>query len=385
MKIVLNHSSNEESNLYLRGLYANIRKVFGKCAWHFNPYKRGEHQLIKIGSIDLGKEYPTQVLSIKYAQKGVIKELYISNISEPNNEELEQKLYEIASTVSIDAVEDFVVSTELDTIKVPAANCSTELFSLITDGNGKNVLFVKVSAFDSSDAAVLAGKFINRICDFLSISFNTYVKSTNLMLCKELPIIENDPVFCGELDWIDDNPCVNGKLTLAQYQVQMIDDILQELVKPTFVNACSHFNNAADLLKNYSLKNGSLVDTATVLYVSALEVCATLFPYDNASCAECSQKVFSIRRRVLELVRRYHPEHLIKFFDKYYQERSKYLHAGSFSSSSNYYGVKIPQLDPNSESGCHMQTSDFPMNLRDFTSFIFRQVSQDRELTNNSI
>ncbi|TON61786.1 hypothetical protein, partial [Vibrio parahaemolyticus] len=85
------------------------------------------------------------------------------------------------------------------------ANCSTELFALVTDGNGKNVLYVKVSAFDSSDAAVLAGKFINRICDFLSISFNTYVKSTNLMLCKELPIIENDPVFCGELDWIDDN------------------------------------------------------------------------------------------------------------------------------------------------------------------------------------
>ncbi|WP_219623432.1 hypothetical protein, partial [Vibrio parahaemolyticus] len=107
-----------------------------------------------------------------------------------------------------------------------------------------------------------------------------------------------------------------------------------------------------------------------------------LFPYDNASCAECSQKVFSIRRRVLELVRRYHPDHLVKFFDKYYQDRSKYLHAGSFSSSSNYYGVTIPQLDPNSESGCHMQTSVFPMNLRDFTSFIFRQVSQDRELTN---
>ncbi|ELA7385320.1 hypothetical protein Q9F31_000355 [Vibrio alginolyticus] len=383
MKIILNHSSNEESNLYLRCLYANLRRVFGKCAWFFNPSKHGESQSIRVGSIDLGKSYPTQTLSIKYAQKGVIKELELSNTFEPNDKGFDQELYEIASTVVVTDVEDFVVFAILDTIDVPMANYCSDYFSLTCDENGKNLLSVKVSAFDDPDAAVLAGKFINRICDFLSVSLNTYVRAANLTICKNLPYVTNDELFSGSLDWIDDHPCVSEKLTLAKYQVLIIDDILQERIKLTFLNACSHFNNAANLLKSYSTQDVNLIDTAAVLYVSALEVCSSIFPYDNTTCSECSQKVFSIRRRVLELVKIYYPEHLVKFIDKYYQERSKYLHAGSFSSSGNYYGLSIPQLDPNSESGCHMQVSVLPLNLRDFTSFIFRKISQDRELINN--
>ncbi|TOF14847.1 hypothetical protein CGJ28_26535, partial [Vibrio parahaemolyticus] len=66
----------------------------------------------------------------------------------------------------------------------------------------------------------------------------------------------------------------NGLITLANYQKLIINQMLQGNIKSQFVSGAAHFNNAAYLLRDYSLSKGAITDTAIVLYVSALEACA---------------------------------------------------------------------------------------------------------------
>ncbi|WP_177428092.1 hypothetical protein, partial [Candidatus Venteria ishoeyi] len=244
MRIVLNHISNEESNVYLRCLYVNLRKAYGKCAWFFSPSKHGASQSIRVGSIDIGQDHPTQDLIIRYHRKGVIKELSLNNLFTPNSKMLDEKLYEIASNLDVTRLTSFSISATLETINLPFSNVCTDRFSLSSDSDGKNQLSINVSAFDAQDAGVLAGQLINQICDFLSICLNTYVKASDTTVSRTMPSVEDGELYVGDLSWIDDHPVVSGKLALAEYQVQLFQDLIAGKVKAAFINACSHFNNA---------------------------------------------------------------------------------------------------------------------------------------------
>lgn len=381
MKIELNHLSNEESNLFLRCFYSRLREYYGKCAWVFMPSKNSANTTIRIGTVDIGIEDHNQDVTIKYSKKGVIKELFMNNPFSPNTKELDDELYEVATSLDTTKLTKYSVSSIIETPYSSIANINTDGFYIFPDSDSRTRIAITVPAFDPDDAAYLSGGLINEVCNFLSICLNTYVKSGQIFIGYDLYVDVQNELYSGDEDWIDDHPMVNGSMALSEDQVSMVIDIIAGNVKPEFLSACAHFNNAVYLLKDHSLNQNFLVDAAAVLYISSLEVCSSLFKYDSSSCSECGQVKYSIRKRVLDLVGKYHPEHLKKFIDRYYQGRSKYLHAGSHSSSGNYYGVSIPQLDPSSYSGCHAQASSHPINLRDFTSYIFRKVSKERELT----
>lgn len=381
MKIELNHSSNEESNLFLRCFYSRLREHYGKCAWFFMPSKNSANATIRIGTIDIGIVGHNQDVTIKYSKKGVIKALFMNNSFSPNTKALDDELYEVAASLGETKLTKYFVSSIIETPYTSMANINTDGFYIFPDMDNRTRIAITVSAFDQDDAAYLYGSLINEVCNFLSICLNTYVKPGQIFIGRDLHVAVQNELYSGDEDWIDGHPMVNGSMALSEDQVSMVIDIIASNVRPEFLSACAHFNNAVYLLKDHSLNQNFLVDAATVLYVSSLEVCSSLFNYDRTSCIKCGQVKHSIRKRVLDLVGKYHPEHHKKFIDKYYQGRSKYLHAGSHSSSGNYSGVSIPQLDPNSDSGCHVQASSHPINLRDFTSYIFRKVSKERELT----
>jgi hypothetical protein len=108
--------------------------------------------------------------------------------------------------------------------------------------------------------------------------------------------------------------------------------------------------------------------------VSTLETVAATFPFEKKVCVTCSQPVFSISKRVEALVKNYLGDFVAQTIKRHYNSRSKFVHEGTLNSKYNYSGVSIPQLDPSTSSGCHIQSSAPDINLREFTSFILRKV-----------
>ena len=45
---------NKESNMFLRALWANLDRKYGKCAWHFQPNRDGKKKIIDLGYMDIG-------------------------------------------------------------------------------------------------------------------------------------------------------------------------------------------------------------------------------------------------------------------------------------------------------------------------------------------
>lgn len=381
MKITLNHDTNIQSNLYLRALYARLRQQYGKCAWQFTPWKDGKDNIIHMGFIDIGLQSTLNVI-VKYEKKGVIKSLSLKGDIDVSVDEKIQMLAENIN--SSNELKEHFVTCKLYSGVSGFANVKGSNYSLVSEDNSITELSIKLYAFDDVDAKVEAGRYIQKISNTLSVFVNNFVKHDSIESTAGLHDIETEPLYTGDLNWIDDHPLQNGKLTLAAYQKNHLDKILTGNIKSSYLRGCAHFNNAVFLLKDYSLNNGTLTDTASVLYVSALEACTELLGSNVSSCSSCGQKIFSIRRRVLDLVKMYHPDHIVKFFDNYYASRSKYLHTGRASSVNSYYGTSIPLLDPNSESGCVQQVTMLPINLRDFISYIFRQLAMNQELTGQS-
>lgn len=336
------------------------------------PYKHGQSKTVHFGFMDINLGSAIE-FSIQYEVKGVIKSLHLEgNVSKSELDSLHGLCLSADSIVSESC---FIISTVLESQLPPFASSIGDEYRLFQNQLGESVLEVQFFAFDPDDAIHLAASKIQQVCDLLSVFTNSYVKMTKLICSNSFTDINQSSDFSGDLDWIDDHPIENGLITLANYQKLIINQMLQGNIKSQFVSGAAHFNNAAYLLRDYSLSKGAITDTAIVLYVSALEAFAMTKEVTKDSCSSCSscgQVKYSIRRRVLDLVDEFLPKHLVKFIDGYYASRSKFLHEGIHSSTNNYFGKSIPQLSPNSDSGCHMPATIMQINLRDYVSYIFR-------------
>jgi len=376
MKISLNHSTNEQSNLYLRALYAKLRKEYGKCVWQFTPWKDGSKNTIHIGFIDIGAEDSLEV-SITYKKNGVINNLTIQgNVTQY----IDDQIHNLAINLKIEEeLSEHIACATILTGLVPFSNINGTNYTITEGESNTSEIAIKIDAFDQSDAIVEANKYLQNICNLLSIFINSFVTIENIRLTKNFSPANISQKYSEDLDWIDGHPIENNKLVLANYQQGLIDNSLKDTIKSSYMKGCAHFNNAAHLFNGYHPNKAG--DTATALYVSALEACSGLFETKTSSCGSCGQRMYSIRQRVLDLVAKHLPSNIVKFVDEHYASRSKYLHAGHCSSSNSYFGTSIPQLDPNSTSGCIQQASPLPINLRDYISYILRQIGADKELT----
>jgi hypothetical protein len=303
-------------------------------------------------------------------EKGVIKSINLDSSLPREQLELLKQLCSGLNQAS--NKECFIISTVLESPLPAFASVVGDGFRIFHRDSGESILQIQVLAFDHHDAAHIAACKMQHVCDLLAVFTNSFVKLTKIMWSKSFAEVSQKVDFTGDLGWVDDHPVENELTTLANYQKSAIDLLLQDKVKSEFINGAAHFNNAAFLLKDYALTNGALTDTATVLYVSALESCAMIKDMVKESCSSCGQVKYSIRRRVLDLVSEFLPKHLVRFIDDYYASRSKFLHEGIMYSKNNYFGTSIPQLSVNSDSGCQVATSVLPINLRDYVSYIFR-------------
>ncbi len=379
MEIFLNHTSTEQSNLFLRALCAKLKKEFGKCAWQFSPHKDGKTNSIFLGYADIGIGEPIEIL-IKYKLKGVIDRLIFQNLK--NDDTLVKHLASIIDYANNTKPSNrYTLTAKIKTTSVMRdennginfANVQGEHFSIYTD-NQKSFIRIEVVALDKDDSIFIGLPRIHSIRDFLTVCTNAKISITPSETLQSIP--EPDPEFKVDEDWIDGMPFYDGKIRLTSIQVQFIDNIAACVAPYTFLKACAHFYNGQ---KSWSLNsiNEHTLEVATVLYVSALEVASELYESPKGTCSKCGQTKYAIRRRVLDLVEAHMGKNSTGLIDDFYQIRSKYLHAGSALSRNNYAGSVIPQLSPESSSGCYPAVAPLPINLMEFVSYILRSVSTE--------
>jgi hypothetical protein len=387
----LNLISNEESNTFLRALWAEFRQSFGKCAWQYSPRKDGENKRVYFGYVDIGIGSKSLSVSISYKQKGVIKEIFFKeNFGEFSHENRRKILNSVdKAQENKNNLETYQFKSIVESDSLAIASYCGFHFKIDIADEVTNILLFEAKGFDEIDATTEAKRILVKILDFLSVCTNATFVIASLDVCVEDRFkSENEDVFNQDFDWIDSQPRIGNYLVLWEKQIKFIDNILQgkfDLNHP-FIRASSHFHSASKLWLQSTIIDNRM-EISNVLYVSALEVATELYPLKNSNCNECGQKKYSIRRQVKEITRLHLNDHIERFIDNYYSTRSKYLHAGILSSDTSYIGASIPQLDPSSASGCRSQISMSPINLSEFVGYILRSVflTQIRELSSDDV
>ncbi|MBD1862713.1 MULTISPECIES: hypothetical protein [Trichocoleus] len=386
VEIALNLTSNQESNAFLRALWAEFRYSFGKCAWQYSPYKDGKKNRIYFGYVDLGLNGAIGI-SISYKRKNIIKKIFLEQNFNRIPPEIEAKLSNAIDKAISESRSPriYYVQTDFESTPMAIGNYSGSHFRLYAIDEKTNRIIYEVKGFDAIDALTEAQKIIPKIFDFLSVCTNSVFTSTSTEIFKNQLNSDIHEVFFEDFDWIDDYPRIEKNLALWEIQRDFLDKILVndiELNHP-FLRSSSHFHSAQKLWLTSSSLVENTIELSSVLYVSALEVATELYPLENSTCKECGQKKYSIRQRVKELTRTHLNEYIERFIDNYYSARSKYLHVGVLSSDSSYIGASIPQLDPASDSGCRIQTSILPINLKEYVSYILRSIFMQKMTTDD--
>jgi len=376
MKIPTNLDTLESSNLFLRALWAEIRQTFGKCAWHCAPHKQGIYNRIFFGQADIGLDY-TLLVSVTYKRKGVVNQIeFEPDTGEKLPKDVQLKLKSAVETAldTYNVPQVFLLRTVFKSHPKQFAFYNGENFVISPETEDFNSISVKVKGFDQVDAETEAQKTLNSLLDFFSVCTNSICS----LALSDVPTCEKDhsteEIYFKDFDWIDDYPILDDRLVFWQCQKDFIDQILLGAVgiDTPLLRACGHFHAAQKLWTNNGID--SSVELAVVLYVSALEVASTVYPFEGTICKECGQDIFSIRRRVKDLTRKHINHHIERFIDEYYSTRSKYLHVGILTSDYNYRGASIPLLDPGSTTGCRTQIAYPPFNLREYVAYILRKV-----------
>ncbi|MGF9741431.1 hypothetical protein ABEX38_29115 [Priestia megaterium] len=404
MEINIGISNIEESNDFLKSLWAEMEKEFEKCGWYFTPHKRNNRIFFGFMSIgDLGE----LSVSISYKEKGTINNLFFELGKErqeiPKNSELISRLKKVVRLARSNQGEFsfFRCSVSIESY-YPIAPYESEYFETqILSKEGTQFTFL-TKAYDQKQVKGISSKKIKQIMDFLSLETNGvfWIGKTSTIE-QEKKLLSND-LFQNE-EFIDGMPIKEDCIVLSREGKQFLEKIIDpnnQLSKDIemFLKACHHFHSARKYdeqeLSNALLINGdsfpeeiekrknnlkiaskmgeSHVELATTLYMSALEV-VTLIGAEKDTCSACGQPKYQIARRVRDLVTEHLGEHLASDFNYYYNLRSKYLHTGLLVEDQEFVGYAIPQLDVDSKSGCREVIGVSLINLREYVGYCLRE------------
>lgn len=424
MIVDLGLNDNKESNLFLRALWANFTKRYGKCAWQYTPYKYGKKQIIFLGYMDIDLPHTFSVY-VHYRKKAVINKLeflfnyndfrFLSNTGDKEiSSEIKQQFLDIINETNNNFKNPNTESLNITISSYfPISNYYSDLFRIEPYGDGLSSVTLSVKSYGSNDANFIFRLKITRLLDILSVLTNLpYSYSNRLTNSKE---IIGDEIFYNDEEFIDGYPIKNENILITKYGKKIIENVLtndddienNNLAK--LLNAAMHFHAGrkfdAQINDLYILNdpektkedgvyriglsprdqrlfnarevNANIQEIATVSYISALEVLSSIvFTSETERCKQCNQLVYSISSKVKDLLFKYFPDYLAKQLHNYYSSRSKFLHEGKLLTGI-YTGTSIPQLDYNHPSGCKVINEIPLINLREYTGYCIREVIKE--------
>ncbi|WP_144466145.1 hypothetical protein [Bacillus sp. FDAARGOS_235] len=400
----------EKSNEFLKSLWAEMKKEFGKCAWQYNPYKIKQENTINFGFMDID----VAVLNVKvtYKQKGSIIKIIFEYPK--GEEELEQssplgrrlkKVVRLARR-NIGRKEEYVAGLEIKSyfplLAYEGKHVTIKAFS--SDFNKNNKIYFPFSAYDENQADGQVFQKMNEILDFLSVETNAPFWEDGTDSYYDYIDIPNNEIY-QDTSFIDGLSLKNEFLSISQTGMRFLDYIVtdngDDKDLALFLSACYHFHTARKYdaqihdfggNKYYSSDDGSMleierckkdkglepgyvlgnsqIEIATTLYLSALEV-ITLIGFEEKKCKECGQDVYQISSRVKGIAKKYFDSYTAEEFTAMYNKRSNYLHRGYMLTDKAPTTSSVPLLDVESESGCIYPENNLQW-LREHTSYILR-------------
>lgn len=412
MEVLLENLNNvEQSNNFLRALWANIRADFGKCAWHYSPYRVTDKKTIVLGSMNYRDEGTIEV-SLRYKKKGNLVAIIFKGSSELDSLSQDLAIMKQLVKKSLRYSEQrkiFHLKTYFDVIRGNISPYSSEVFQLTPVSSNKLRVTVRVFGYDNVDAKSIASHKFKVISEIISVF-------TNFLLIRSKT--ETNESFCGEIsynkyaddvNWVDDKPTFNNLVQLSEKACKLIDLILNtETESPNLkllLSAYRHFYSARSLDafeqdalyfgessqksenitsievhkdERFALPNEILrssTENASVLYMSSLEVASLFEKTKIEKCNKCNQNVYSISARVQDFVKSHsESDWLVTTIKSYYNLRSRHLHQGMELKNDNYLGTSLPALDLDSQSHAKEPYQVSVLNLREWSSFLLRQL-----------
>lgn len=372
----LKFESLDDSNLFLRSLWASLRSKFDDVSWQYTPRRIGSEKKIRFGWVSLGGATLNPIeISIFYGRVGVIQAVQFELLNESPQTEIS-----IKRTLSV-CVEEAIKKRNnpsecFYSIQIePFPNmimsyyrgCKWYCGSL---SNGNIELGVSIKGYDEPDRVQQFHTKIDSLISMLSCL-------TNINFIK-VKASDGEPVFNSENmneyidnnEWLDDFPVEGGYLRISAVSLKFFDNFIRESSKYDEVDRSAKIFQQALLLYYGSPES---YDVSLALLMSALE--SISLPSEKlSSCKECGQTQYKISQRVVDLGTKYLGSNVKKIFKDGYNRRSQYLHAGKSSASQPLVSKVIPQLDARGVEGCAMPKAvNNPKNLMEFTSFVIRR------------
>jgi hypothetical protein len=378
--------SVEDSNLFLRALWAQLRTFFGHLAWQYTPHRDGPHRRIIFGLAQIGGDGPIEV-SIGYGRAGCIRTITFNPFwdSKLSTDRLRDAVTVARDTFSNTRLAMMTSNFPLGIAKISFATYEATNIRLESNKAGFLDVTVGVDGFDQQDLSFQYQFRVGPILDLLTCWTNCLVRrypDANQTATGESEKVPANSIWVEDEEWIDGLPLVRDRVALSTYQLSALQAYVNGELPLTdpLIGAARHFREGLELYETYR-KPGIQAsgDLVRALFMSALEVASLHGAEEAANCSQCGQARHKISARVRELGLKHLGSIGKDLFGEQYQDRSGFLHAGEVSGSYPAQDGSCPQLDPKSETGCAMPTSQLEaFNLREFCSFVLRKETRSR-------
>ncbi|WP_157628401.1 hypothetical protein [Rhizobium leguminosarum] len=378
MEFPLSTKSLEESNNFLRALWAEIRREFGKVGWIYTPRRNGRQNTIHFGFMSLGDDIPGSIdVWVKYGKRDSLKGMHfeIPDKTRSHVGNIEERLASCVSRAknSEAALSQISMSVGIRANpKLTIAHYTAPNLEIIPCHSGFNMLKFSILAHDSVDADVIANQRLPKILDFLSVWTNCSFEFCSLSNVEER-LDSKMNQFWRKSKWLEDFPTHEKYLRLEARTVSSLSEIIEGRITADsrVLQSALHFHQAAKFHRSEDAIHGDLI---TTLLISSLEAASLdLGGGGSSSCQTCGQPVYKISKRVAQLGRTHLGEYVEAFLKDKYGLRSKFLHAGKLSTVHPTTRNSLPLLDPSSSSGCVLPHAfSHAHNLLEYSGFILR-------------
>lgn len=326
------------------------------------PIKLKENQQTVIGKLDIGVRNALEV-STTYKMRGTVKDLVFDDIDDILTK---TKISQILSDVKKDYRASLARKAYDYTTRFmfPIAHYELPLIALIPLTSGDTVIRMMLWCYDEEDARFVARKKTNDVKDVLTSYFSSSFIESSDEEGKQVRTDKN--VFVEDIvrNVNDEFAMFEGQYYIPEKLLLLLNKIIEndelDMSTERFVKAARLYRSGIKLEDLGRRAVGQDVDYSEVVMVNYMSVLEVLSIDDSTavkSCDACGQLRFTIASRVRDLASKSsgNNSRFIRYINKSYQDRSKFLHEGVFMSTDSYSGTSIPQVSK-SEDGVEYQT-----------------------------
>lgn len=347
-------TSNKETNDFLRCLWSRLSATFGGIGWQYMPMRNGSQ--IFVGYASLGKNILLNV-TLYYKQRGCLSKIEFSPSGYDDESQMQKMLKKCVDEAlcSDKYLSSHYLSVHLDKNLSFKKKCRE---NFIVEGNK---LILKINGFDMNDCVSMLKAQSQQVCDLMTFDTLRYVTVSGTLMeeIREKHNFKTDLVDM-ESEEVTDTIEKNEMYRNLDLSEEMADYINQYLERPymyeehfTLFETCTQL--FAQGIRNEELSRIMVglpepyTEQAITNYMSALEI-ITLKDKEPETCDCCGQMKYSIARRVKDLASNaLHGGN--DFANRFYGNRSKYVHTGTLLSSNSYTCCSIPLMSKSSQSG----------------------------------